>query len=1204
MSAPNESSASGAPQTPPSSPGIQASAPAATPASPTAVQAEPATIPLPPPRPAPRLTLDDVQRNFRPVDAFLVALVLGLAALISIFPVRNSDFWLNLAVGRGIVNGEFGPTDEPFSSTASERWVNHSWLFGVLLYAGYKVVGGSGLVILKGLLVVAVAALMLRCHRRGLGLWVPALTTTLALLAMMPRLLFQPTTVSLLLLAVTFYLLVRRELGGEADAPERKRTRTPPPAAWLPEGPDRALWLLVPLFALWVNLDTWFFLGPLTLALYLLGELIHDLTASASRPASRPGAWRPMAVVLAAGVAACLLNPNHVLALRLPAEIVGSETIARLEEDSLFRRMLVGSWGSTYLDRDASTVGGVAYFTLAGLGLLSFGLNLAQGRWGRFLVWAGLLGLAGYHARAIPFFAVVGAPILALNLQDYLAGLLQPGGAASQAAPVSRLFLGGVDMAVAWLWGDPYRARAWGGFGRLLTAGGLVALLALAWPGWLVSFGSEVRRVGLSAEPDPSLVQAAEQLQQWRREGLLTGNGFNVQPEIANVLAWLTPADAREKGFFDFRLGLYSPQVAEDYVKLRKSLQRRPGGEKAEPIDVVKKLKQYQVSHVIYHDPDRSGADQVILRAMSDPGRWVPLHLDGRTAIYAVLDGSPLPPEVPPLLEFLRAREGLEQLPALTPHRPAGGPFSGRAYDPARQAFGPAARALPETRPIDPGERRWWEPYVKGAGSRPATADEARMLVLSYFRGSRWDNHYETVVAPWGAFALASMVGHWGTGPATLGHPVSAALNMRMKTQYEGPRLDMLEGPLAPAVLAVRRAREALHTNPYDARTYLWLGLAYQTLRWETAEWRWGVSMPQLWQVRQVQAVVALRNVLRLEPDPLVQYLAHDTLAELYRQLNYFDLSVKHMEARLKLSREIGPLPDEDEKSYEKRLDEMEKSFKGFDKDLKNLQNDYAVKSSGKKVFERASLAARVGLAEQALNELLNSDALDFGIEGTRMQLDLLLSMGDTERLKFFLLHQDNEKELRDSLRQRFNAPIYETYRYMLAAAEGNYVEADQYLVEAMKSIQADDPVLAYTRRAIFFPTTLAAVAQFNPEAVPGDIAPARGLETRQLAAAGVAMAIARGLPEPGPVDWLRMRRQHRDDVLGNALNSLTPLRQESDLTTLRGVLAVEAGNIDAGRSHFRQALYLGTDAREPVLEFGGRPLAQGYLALIEKQRK
>src|SRR5205807_1548788 len=104
-------------------------------------------------------------------------------------------------------------------------------------------------------LVLVLAFLLGSFAVRNSDFWMHLATvgTLLALLAVSTRYFLQPTMVSYLFLGLTLYLLTRDE--GKTNA----------------AGAPRHLWLLPPLFALWVNLDAWFFLGPLCVGLYLLG---------------------------------------------------------------------------------------------------------------------------------------------------------------------------------------------------------------------------------------------------------------------------------------------------------------------------------------------------------------------------------------------------------------------------------------------------------------------------------------------------------------------------------------------------------------------------------------------------------------------------------------------------------------------------------------------------------------------------------------------------------------------------------------------------------------------------------------------------------------------------------------------------------------------------------------------------------------------
>src|SRR5262245_24274354 len=246
---------------PAASTGIQEGAPAAD-------QEE--VIPLPPllVKRTP-LTPEQLEKEIRLLDRVLVGMVLVLAFLLASFAIQNSDFWMHLATGRLIAQGEYTFGENPFSYPETVYWANHAWLFDVVLYQLANLSGGIDasaagivLVVFKALLVTALAVVMLKTRRPGQSLWVPTVCTGLAVLAMSPNLLLQPAVVSFLFLGLTLYLLYRGS-----------RIEGAAPSSIL--NPRYSIWLLPLLFVLWVNLDGGFLLGLLAVGLYLLGELLQ-----------------------------------------------------------------------------------------------------------------------------------------------------------------------------------------------------------------------------------------------------------------------------------------------------------------------------------------------------------------------------------------------------------------------------------------------------------------------------------------------------------------------------------------------------------------------------------------------------------------------------------------------------------------------------------------------------------------------------------------------------------------------------------------------------------------------------------------------------------------------------------------------------------------------------------------------------------------
>src|SRR5262245_3269942 len=111
----------------------------------------PSELPAPPPpdpaaptpaAPGGKTTL--APSNFIVGFAWVLAFgVLTLAFLLASFSVRNSDFWMHLATGRLLAEGNYSFGKDPFSFVGEDRtWVNHSWLFDWLTYLLYRAGGG------------------------------------------------------------------------------------------------------------------------------------------------------------------------------------------------------------------------------------------------------------------------------------------------------------------------------------------------------------------------------------------------------------------------------------------------------------------------------------------------------------------------------------------------------------------------------------------------------------------------------------------------------------------------------------------------------------------------------------------------------------------------------------------------------------------------------------------------------------------------------------------------------------------------------------------------------------------------------------------------------------------------------------------------------------------------------------------------------
>jgi tetratricopeptide (TPR) repeat protein len=551
--------------------------------------------------------------------------VTALAFLLASFPARNADLWTHLVGGREAADlrSLTATFQDPLHPQARP-----GWLYDLFCYALFSTLGGAALVFVKALLVVGLALILLRLSRGPAGRELPpgstgralvaagavvvllsalvlypgallgpaaflvlgliawfalrkpgeadagdsgpgwglaAGCTALALVAMGVRLPLQPATVSCFLLGVTLWLLYR----GPEALPALSSQRP-----WLPP------WPLLVLFVLWANLDAWFVVGLVTVALVWLGQALDRVTTDdPERRMPWASLWPGLLGSLAVLAGVCLLNPAHVLAFRLPPELGWFGRGAA-------SRQPVFAFEKAYWMTLQRGVAALAYFPLLVLGLLSFALA-PRGRWQRFLPWVGLALLSAFAVNAIPFFAVVAGPVLAWNLGDRLAR--------RQAAAVE---------------GKP-RRRTW----RALAGVAAVLVLVCAWPGWLQAPPFEPRR--WAVELPPSLEGGAQALAQWYRDGSAApGRGLELSPATVGALAWYCPEGRT----------VVDPDLAAAFL----------GGREG-PEDWRQRMRDAEIDHVIVYGSDPR-VHLALGSLLNERREWALLYVKGGLAVIGWRD--------------------------------------------------------------------------------------------------------------------------------------------------------------------------------------------------------------------------------------------------------------------------------------------------------------------------------------------------------------------------------------------------------------------------------------------------------------------------------------------------------------------------------------------------------------------------------------
>jgi hypothetical protein len=1069
----------------------------------------------------------------------MLVLLLLLAFLLGLFAAYSGSLWMHLALGRVLAAGEFQFGVDPFSAIAGgQNWVNATWLADLVLYALYSLLGGAGLVVVKALLAVVIAVLLVQVRRPGESWWPSVFCVGLALLALSARLHVDPFVFSLVLLAATVYLLFR-------EVPER-------------EGGPRwsRLWLLPPLFALWANLDPWFILGPLTVALVLLGELLQGLGQVGDEAAAGRRRVRTLALVLPAGLAACLLNPQlhrvFVLPLELadlvlrtggwlPAGMLSSgEALHQIgrQDPGIFQYLTY--WLSPLSEDYWSVAGrglnvaGMAFFVLLVLGLGSFVLSaltvggdrLAGYPWSRLLVWGVFAAFAVAQARLIPLFAVVAGPITALNLQDYRRQAL------------------GTELRTTGRW------LAWSLGGRAATLLALLALAVLAWPGWLHPVTADPRgshRVGWEIHPDPLLKGAAEQLGRWQDEGKL-GRGFNYNPDVSYYCAWFAP---QVKSYYDFRFDLFAGR-AEQIGALRRAVRELTVPDKhgrlGPPTELERLLREDRLDHVVLTDFSRDRVIKAVTeRLLQEPYEWAHLYGNGRAVVFGWED--PRARGRGRVFREIAVTPAARVFGARRPEPPL--PDGPRPFledrEPWRDIlFGPPA-------PSGEGERAdYWMGYYDVLNKRDVVLYRARVQAANLF----WD------AGAWGGCYTLALAG---------AGPLAAPLTV-------GTRLGGLERTLQPAdlgpagapLLALQAARRAAASDPNDPAAYRRLAAAVDYL-WQKQEGYWTRQARVPHQalrptLRRLQWTAAVTTLVRLDPS---RYDARLALGRMYLDdLHYLDVALDHYTAALELLKVRRPAAGQGE-AYRREREALDAHVRRLSSEVSQRREYFDLHTVGEGFMAKVAKALDVpyqprndknqafadprglGLAKPALKTLEETKAARLSTDQEKTflairQLQLLLELGEVRKVQQLL--GENE-----DLAKMF--PLVEAE---LAAVVGDYPLFDR----AMQRVEAGPQATATLVRDAYRPVLVACLAVDPRLPVPP------------------AVRVGEFVSWQRPV-------AHR-------------LQQLAEPRFLRGLLALDNGDTALAARCFREA----RDLLTASADFPDRPILERYVSLLEENRK
>ena len=317
--------------------------------------------------------------------AILVAL--PVIFTLSLNPARESlrdpDIWWHLADARQLMTTHHFLWAEPNSFTVGGKpWVNPEWLSELPYWFAYQALHLRGIYYTEWIVICAnLIFLYWRGYRRsghaGAAWWATALGFVLVSVNTGPR------TIAIAYLAMSAELTM-------LDAADR--------------GNLRPLWLLPPIFALWVNLHGSWLIGLALFVLYILCGLFELNKGAIDQPAFSSAQRNRLLVVLGLSLVALLINPYGWHLVWNPIDMMANQklNIANVME-----------WKPLNL----STIAGVSAFAAMCLMVVT---NIFKGRKWRvyelaivFFAWYAALD----HMRFVFLAAVLTTPILAVDIR-------------------------------------------------------------------------------------------------------------------------------------------------------------------------------------------------------------------------------------------------------------------------------------------------------------------------------------------------------------------------------------------------------------------------------------------------------------------------------------------------------------------------------------------------------------------------------------------------------------------------------------------------------------------------------------------------------------------------------------------------------------------------------------------------------------------
>jgi len=308
--------------------------------------------------------------------------VFVFAFLFASRPLSDGDFWWHLKTGEYIVRNFSIPRIDFYSFTVPGKpWVAHEWLSEVIFYLVYSRAGFNTLIFI--FTVLTVLAFWIVFRRTKAHPFVKGFAVLLSVWSILPTMGVRPRTFTLLFAAI--YLAVLHRFVRERET--------------------RAIWWLVPLMILWVNLHAGFLLGLVLIGVAIAGVVL-DAWFAGEKLASQLPRLKTLALVFVACLVAVNLNPQGPRIFLFPFEFF----LSPVQQDQIV----------DWLSPDFHQKELFPLLALIMLTIASLALSPKRVRPSELLLYLATLYMTLKSNRHMAIFALVAGPMLAGYLQHWL----------------------------------------------------------------------------------------------------------------------------------------------------------------------------------------------------------------------------------------------------------------------------------------------------------------------------------------------------------------------------------------------------------------------------------------------------------------------------------------------------------------------------------------------------------------------------------------------------------------------------------------------------------------------------------------------------------------------------------------------------------------------------------------------------------------